>query len=117
MTSAARNIAALRNSIERLETHGAACGLRKGALGHAEADAHLQGGLALGAMHEVFAETGRQSAVATGFVAGLAGCVAARRTLVSIRQDFAEVEAGTVSMHGFSELCLDPRRLVTVRAA
>ena len=42
------------------------------ALGHAEADATLQGGLALGAMHEVFAEAARQSAAATGFVAGLA---------------------------------------------
>ena len=42
------------------------------ALGHADADATLQGGLALGAVHEVFAE-GRQSAAATGFVAGLAG--------------------------------------------
>ena len=42
------------------------------ALGHAEADATLQGGLALAAVHEVFAE-GRQSAAATGFIAGLAG--------------------------------------------
>ena len=117
MTSAARNLAALRSHIERIETHGAACGLRKVPLGHAEADASLQGGLALGAMHEVFAEAGRQSAAATGFVAGLAGRVAARRPLVWIRQDFAEVEAGAVSMHGFSELGLDPRLLVTVRAA
>ena len=45
------------------------------ALGHAEADATLQGGLAVGAVHEVFAEAGRQSAAATGFVAGLAGRV------------------------------------------
>jgi len=117
MMSAARNLAALRNSIERIETHGAAYGLRKVPLGHAEADAHLQGGLALGAMHEVFAEAGRQSAVASGFIAGLAGRVAARRPVVWIRQDFSEVEAGAVSMHGFSELGLDPRLLVTVRAA
>ena len=46
--------------------------VQPGALGHAEADATLQGGLALGAVHEVFAE-GRQSAAATGFVAGLVG--------------------------------------------
>ena len=111
------NLAALRNSIERIETHGAAHGLRKVPLGHAEADAHLQGGLAVGAMHEVFAQAGRQGATAAGFIAGLAGRVAARRPLVWIRQDFAEVEAGAVSMHGFSELGLDPRLLVTVRAA
>jgi protein ImuA len=109
--SAAHNLATLRDSIERLETHGAAYGSRKVPLGHSEADASLQGGLALGAVHEVFAEAGRQSAVATGFVAGISGRVAARRPVVWIRQDFTEVEAGTVSMSGFSELGLDPRLL------
>src|ERR1700751_1527362 len=99
-------LAALRGSIERIETHGAAYSSRKVPLGHAEADAHLQGGLAVGAMHEVFAEAGRQSAVATGFVAGLAGRVARRRPVVWIRQDFTEVEAGAVSMSGLSELGL-----------
>ncbi len=111
------NLATLRDSIERLEAHGAAYGLRKVPLGHAEADASLQGGLALGAVHEVFAETGRQSAVASGFVAGMSGRVAARRPVVWIRQDFTEVEAGAVSMSGFSELGLDPRCLVSVHAA
>jgi protein ImuA len=115
--SAAGNLAALRSHIERIETHDAAHSLRKVPLGHLEADAHLQGGLALGAMHEVFAAVGRQSAAATGFVAGLAGRVAARRPVVWVRQDFTEVEAGAVSMSGLSELGLDPRLLVTVRAA
>ena len=115
--SAAGTLAALRGSIERIETQGAACWQRKVPLGHAEADAHLQGGLALAAVHEVFAEAGRQSAAATGFIAGLARRVAARRPLVWIRQDFTEVEAGAVSMNGLSELGLDPRLLVTVRAA
>jgi protein ImuA len=110
-------LAALRGSIERIEAHGTAHASRKVPLGHAEADAHLQGGLAMGAMHEVFAEAGRQSAAATGFVAGLAGRVASRRPVVWIRQDFAEVEAGAVSMSGFSELGLDPRLLLSVHAA
>ena len=115
MTTAPK-LAALRGSIERIQAHGAAYSPRKVPLGHAEADAHLQGGIALGAVHEVFAEAGRQSAVATGFVAGLAGRVAARRPVVWIRQDFSEVEAGAVSMSGFSELGLDPRLFVSVRA-
>jgi hypothetical protein len=85
------------------------------ALGHADADATLQGGLAVAAVHEVFAE-GRQSAAATGFVAGLAGRVAARRPLVWVRQDFAEIESGALSMSWLAELGLDPRLLVTVRA-
>ena len=117
MMSAAHNLATLRDSIERLEACGEAYSPRRVRLGHAEADASLQGGLALGAVHEVFAEAGRQSAVATGFVAGISGRVAARRPVVWIRQDFTEVEAGTVSMSGFSELGLDPRCLVSVHAA
>jgi protein ImuA len=109
-------LAPLRASIERIEAHGEAYSPRKVALGHADADATLQGGLALGAMHEVFAE-GRQSAAATGFIAGLAGRAAARRPLVWVRQDFTEIESGTLSMNGLAELGLDPRLLVTVRAA
>ncbi len=42
---------------------------------------------------------------------------AARRPLVWIRQDFAEIESGALSMAGLAELGLDPRGLVTVRAA
>ena len=109
MMSAAKKLAVLRGDIERIEAHGEAYSPRRVTLGHAEADAHLQGGLALGAMHEVFAEAGRQSAVATGFVAGIPGRAAARRPMVWIRQDFTEIESGAVSMSGFSELGLDPR--------
>src|SRR5260221_13469790 len=110
-------LATLRGNIERIEAHSDACCHRKVALGHVEADATLQGGLALGAVHEVFADAGRQSAAATGFVAGLAGRAAARRPLVWVRQDFTEIESGALSMSGLAELGLDPRVLVTVRAA
>jgi protein ImuA len=109
-------LATLRGSIERIEAPGDAYTPDRVALGHADADATLQGGLALGAMHEVFAE-GRQSAAATGFVAGLIGRAAARRSVVWVRQDFAEIESGALSMSGLAELGLDPRVLVTVRAA
>src|SRR6478672_5636676 len=110
-------LATLRGSIERIETPSDACTSGKAALGHAGADATLQGGLAVGAVHEVFTDAGRQSAAATGFVAGLAGRVAARRPLVWVRQDFTEIESGALSMSGWAELGLDPRLLVTVRAA
>ena len=110
-------LASLRGSIERIETHGEAYAPDRVALGHAEADATLQGGLAMGAMHEVFAEAGRQSAAATGFAAGLAGRVATRKPLVWVRQDFSEIESGALSMNGLVELGLDPRLVVTVRAA
>jgi protein ImuA len=121
-------LATLRGGIERIEAHGDAYMSDRMALGHIDADAALQGGLAIGAMHEVFAE-GRQSAAATGFIVGLAGRVgltgraglagraAARRPLVWVRQDFTEIESGALSMSGLAELGLDPRLLVTVRAA
>ena len=110
-------LASLRGSIERIETHADATTPARVALGHADADAALQGGLALAAVHEVFAEAGRHSAVATGFIAGLAGRVAARRPLVWVRQDFTEIESGALSASGLAELGLDPRLVVTVRAA
>jgi protein ImuA len=110
-------LASLRGSIERIEAHADASAPARVALGHADADAALQGGLALAAVHEVFADAGRQSAAATGFIAGLAGRVTARRPLVWVRQDFTEIESGALSMSGLAELGLDPRLLVTVRAA
>src|SRR6202045_628039 len=110
-------LATLRDSIERIETRGHAYTPGRVKLGHADADATLQGGLAVGAMHEVFTDAGRQSAAATGFVAGLAGRLAARRPLVWVRQDFTEIESGALSMSGLAELGLDPRLMVTVRAA
>jgi protein ImuA len=118
MTGARTNtLVALRGSIERIESHADAVAPGRVALGHADADAALQGGLAIGAVHEVFAE-GRQSAVATGFIAGLAGrAIARRRPLMWVRQDFTEIESGALSMSGLAELGLDPRLLVTVRAA
>jgi len=109
-------LASLRDSIERVEAHGASGSPRRAALGHAEVDSALHGGLTLGAMHEVFADLGRQSAAATGFVAGLAGRAAARRPLVWVRQDFTEIESGALSMSGLAELGFDPRVVVSVRA-
>jgi protein ImuA len=111
------SLATLRGCIERIEAHGDAYSPRKVMLGHADVDAALQGGLVLGAMHEVFAAAGRQSAAATAFVAALAGRSAGRRPLVWVRQDFTEIESGAVSLSGLAELGLDPRLVVSVRAA
>ncbi|HEY4141866.1 MAG TPA: DNA repair protein [Pseudolabrys sp.] len=107
-------LARLRRDIGDLEGDAGET-LQRASLGHAEADATLQGGLVKGAVHEVFAE-GRQSAAATGFIAGLAQRVTVRRPLLWVRQDFSERENGALSMSGWRELGLDPRLLVTVRA-
>jgi len=108
-------LASLRGRIERIEAPCDAHAQNRIALGHAGVDAALRGGLAAATVHEVFAE-GHQSAAATGFIAGLAGRVTARRPLVWVRQDFSEIESGALSMSGLTELGLDPRALVTVRA-
>jgi protein ImuA len=116
MTGRVSTLANLRGRIERIETPGDAQALHRVALGHAGADAMLRGGLTVAAVHEVFAE-GHQSGAATGFIAGLAGRIAARRPLVWVRQDFSEIESGALSMSGLCELGLDPRHVVSVRAA
>ena len=109
-------LASLRGSIERIEAPGEMHALSKIALGHASADTVLRGGLALAAVHEVFAE-GHQGVTATGFIAGIAGRMTKRKPLVWVRQDFADIESGALSPNGLAELGLDPRLLVTVRAA
>lgn len=107
-------LARLQGAIDRLE-HGLVEPLRRQPLGHAAVDAALQGGLALGALHEVFGE-GRAAGAATGFVAGLARQASEQRFLLWVRVDFAARESGDLAMAGFAELGLDPRRIVVVRA-
>jgi len=116
MSARMSTLASLRGDIERLEAHGDGYALNKVALGHAGADAALRGGLAAATVHEV-CSAGHQSAAATGFIAGLAGRLAPRRPLVWVRQDFSEIELGALSMSGWAELGLDPRCVVSVRAA
>jgi protein ImuA len=110
-------LARLRGSIERIEGHEDTTRLDRVALGHAEADAMLQGGLMRGTLHEVFATETRQVGAATGFVAGMAQRLSKGKPLLWIRQDFLTREAGALSMSGLKDLGLDPRRIVLVQAA
>lgn len=110
-------LASLRQEVERLESGGGERLLARTMLGAEGADAALKGGLALGAMHEVFASAGAQSAAATGFVLGLTRRLTqGKRFVLWVRQDFSARESGDLSMAGFAELGLDPRFVVVVRA-
>ncbi len=110
-------LASLRQAISRMESAGLADGLQRQPLGHPQADMVLQGGIATGALHEIFAQEGRNNPAATGFTAGLAARVSRSRPLLWVTQDFLLREQGRLSMQGLVEFGLDPSRLITVRAA
>lgn len=85
-------------------------------LSHAAADACLNGGLACGALHEVFPEAAGDAPAATGFTLALAACVAGdNKWLLWVQQDFAHLEWGGIFAPGLSAFGLDPSRFLTVK--
>jgi protein ImuA len=115
MSARMSTLASLRDAIRHLEAQTMPQQMERVALGHAGVDVTLQGGLLRGALHEVFATETRQSASATGFAAGMVERLSNHRPILWVQHDFAEAEAGALSMNGFAELGLDPCRLVLVR--
>jgi protein ImuA len=113
-----QTLASLRGELARLETPDGGSRPARVALGHEAADASLKGGLVRGAVHEVFAPQEAQGAAATGFTLGLVRRVtSSTRFALWIRQDFSALRTGELAMSGFSELGLDPRFVILVRAA
>jgi protein ImuA len=108
-------IGALRARIARLEGARVSESAATVALGHHEIDARLDGGLARGRLHEVFASEEEDAGAGAGFAAMLAhlvGCVADRTgAVVWLRQEEADAKA---PLHGpgLAELGLDPAGLV-----
>ncbi len=84
-------------------------------LGHGAADAMLRGGIARGALHEIFAADA--GAAAAGFAAGLAQRVRGTKRLLWIRQDYAALENGEIGPTGLAELGIDPSSLLMLRTA
>jgi len=87
--------------------------LTRCALGHADADSVLRGGLVRGALHEIFAG----DAAASGFTACAAQLASGDKRMLWIVQDFSALEHGAVSPCGFAELGIDPSKLLLLRAA
>lgn len=84
-------------------------------LGYAPADHSLQGGLCLGALHEVFAAHSGEEAAASGFALALARrALRPHAWLLWVRQDFSAREAGEIHAAGLLELNIDPARVVMV---
>ncbi len=80
-------------------------------LGHGAADAVLGGGLARGALHEIFAPSG------PGFAACLAILAAGAKPLFWVRPDYEALEFGALSATGLLELGGNPARFFVMRAA
>jgi protein ImuA len=79
-------------------------------------DAALGGGLARGAVHEVFGASVMDGASAAGFAIALAVRASGNKPVVWVRQDFVGVELGEIYAPGIAELGLSPDRLILVRA-
>lgn len=79
-------------------------------------DAALNGGLVRAGIHEIYAAEIAHLGAATGFIGGLALRAAGSRPIFWVRQDFLDVETGALSASGLSELGLDLRHFILVRA-
>lgn len=111
------SVSALRATIARIEAAGASLAEEniRVPLGHAGADAALNGGVASGALHEIYAAE-RDSASASAFAAMLALRVAhAGSFILWVRQDFTAQQCGDLSAQGLSDLGIDPDRLLLVK--
>jgi protein ImuA len=116
MAETFRKLAVLRNV---LASHALERPLaeRIAPLGHPGADVCLNGGLARGALHEVFAGTPSQEASASGFALALASRVLSKnKWLLWVRQDFSALESGEIYGAGLREFGLDPSRVLLLQA-
>lgn len=115
MHTRTETVAALRQS---LTTHS----LNKGCsstvrLGHPDADRILNGGLKIGALHEIYPRDFLHSGSACGFAAAIASLASAGKTVAWLATDFGLLEFGAPHANGFFEFGIDPRRLLLVRVA
>lgn len=111
------SLAALRERIARIEQAGVSLAEenKKVPLGHTGADAVLLGGIAPGALHEIYASE-RDSVSASAFAAMLALRVARPKSfLLWVRQDFTAHQCGQLSAQGLFDLGIDPERLLLVK--
>ena len=121
MSDSSLVLARLRQTLERLEPRRSAEQAKLFTLGHGAVDRALGGGLALGRLHEIFAET-EEAGSGAGFaaLAGLrAGQVRAGQVrggkgapLLWLRTEAAQKQGGLLHATGLGELGLDPATLL-----
>ena len=105
----------LRRLLPRME--GARAGTRTLPFGLPALDAHLpQGGLPLGALHEIAPQTEGDLPAAFGFLAALLGRMPRGGPVLLVRAPRALAGLGRPYGHGLARLGLDPARLILVAA-
>lgn len=107
---------ALRERVLRLERGSSPVAGARFSIGSPAIDAALGGGLARGALHEVFAEGMAHEPAAAAFAILLALRASGAKPIVWVRQDFVGLEMGEIYAPGLAELGLSPDRLIMVRA-
>lgn len=112
---AAQDISALRQALARIEAARLPGEAKLFSFGEPAVDRALGGGLACGALHEVYAPQPAAMTAAAGFAAALALRAASGRSILWVRQDVVDVEGGVLHAPGLAEFGIDPRRVILVR--
>lgn len=112
MSDSAQIIISLRHRIAAVERVCAAAPLCRVPTGHRAIDATLGGGLAQGALHELFAAEQDDSGSAGGFAAMLASRMIGEGTAIWLCEASAARRGGWLHAPGLAELGLDPGRVV-----
>ncbi|RDE08319.1 ImuA family protein [Pelagibacterium lacus] len=110
----ARRVGALRQALASLDPV-----VRTGqngliSLGAGPVDTVLGGGLARGAVHEIFAERPADLAAASCFAGGVAARMEKDRPLLWVRSRKAQEEAGFLYGHGLAEMGIAARDMILV---
>ena len=110
----ARQLGALRQALASLDPSSETGRHGVFTLGAGPVDAALGGGLARGAVHEIYPTHAADIAAAAGFVAGLSLRAAPKAPLVWIRHKRSEIETGALYAHGLSEMGVAADQLIVV---
>lgn len=112
MRESVDHLAMLRRNLASIAGGGRLFGDGRFATGHEALDAALNGGLARGRVHELFAAKPDDAASAAGFAAMLALQAASGGPILWLKSDEAERRGGRLHAPGLAELGGDPDALV-----
>lgn len=110
----ARKLGALRQALASFDPLDQAGRHGVFTLGAGLVDAALGGGLARGAVHEIFPTHSADIAAAAGFAIGLSLRAASQAPLLWIRHKRCEIETGALYAHGLAEMGAGVNRLIVV---